>query len=65
MECWAKSTSSDRRLFQIIAGLVGRGSSLLVFLFDAEAPRLRLPADELIKKHKACVVGTSCLLNWP
>ena len=49
MECWAKATNSDRRLFQIIDALVGRGSSLLAFLFDTELPRLRLPADELIQ----------------
>ena len=50
MECWAKATSIDLRLFQIIAGLVGVESGLLTFLFNADSPKLRLPADELIQE---------------
>lgn len=63
MECWTQVTRSDRRLFKIISTLVGNESRILTFLFDTQFPRLRGPADEIIKSARGMSSGDYLLVK--
>jgi hypothetical protein len=63
MECWAQATNRDRQLFQIISDLVSRDSRLLIFLFNTHYPKLRLPADEIIKSARGMPLGDYLLIK--
>jgi hypothetical protein len=63
MQYWANASRSDQKLFRIVASVAGDHPGLLDFLFDSTLPRLRQPADELMKAARGFPSGERLIVK--
>lgn len=63
MECWKNADSFERKVFSIVQELMADQPMLLSFLFDLDFPRLRYPADELLRRAQALSSGERVLVR--
>lgn len=62
MKRWAVASRGEQRLYWAIEQVVGE-SRLLEFLFDSSRPKLRQPADELLKAARGLSSGEYLLVK--
>jgi hypothetical protein len=50
---WNKATTDERRLLKAISLVLGKHPKLLIFMFEAERPRLRRSPEVLVEESRA------------